>query len=939
MPFRTLPCAGLALFCLLAHPALAQPATGQQAALFGRITDAETADPLPGASVILMQPGTENMAGGTSTRPDGYFSLRADEGLYDLVVRYIGYQEIRRTLALGPGEQREVNVVLERGVDLNPVVVTVSRNREAVLDAPASISVLRGLDFARDPAPSPAAVLRNVPGVDIARVGVDRYQLALRGFNETLVSRVHVLVDNRDVTTPNLGLNAFALMPLSPIDLAGAEITRGPASALYGAGVEQGVIHFLTKGPFAYPGTTVLLGGGERSLVQGSVRHAAAAPLLGGQLGYKVVGYYSQAQDWAFDPADPADLDVLCEIARGVEGGASECVRRPDGTVAEVVRLAARDDESWKGYLAGEAHYRFAPRRTLRLRTGYASMKQVVPANTGENQVDGFGSLFAQAQLEAERLSVQASVNKNNAGDTYVVRTGADLIDDSVELAAQARYGLDFFAGKQTLDAGVDYQVTLPETGGTVNGINEADDTLREAGGYVHSHTRLTHEVDLVLAARLDWNNVNETVQFSPRAGMIFHPDPVHTFRITYNRAFTTPAGVNLFLDLPIAPASANGGLFGVRGRGAARAFTFSDETLVSLTPPLADAIGVDRVPLGELPLAGLYGYGLGAATASGALATALSDLGITGGDADAVLAVLAGAAARLPGTVGGVLQIDGQEAPLADTAPLDQSSTTTVELGYKALVSDRLTLGADLYFTRKLDFISGLQQITPLALAGPDGAATLAAALTEATGGDLADLGLTPAQAETLLSLLAETAAATPYGVVEPEQNVGRAEGGAPEVLLTYLNFGEVDYFGADIAAEWRPTDALSLFGSYSWISSVFFDEGDLEESGSGRVIAANAPRNKFAAGFFYRSPSSGISVNAAARYTGDFAVRSGVFQGDVESYLIFDVGAGYDFGSSVPGLRVDVLAQNVLDNQHREYIGAPRIGRLATARAVYSF
>ena len=69
------------------------------------------------------------------------------------------------------------------------------------------------------------------------------------------------------------------------------------------------------------------------------------------------------------------------------------------------------------------------------------------------------------------------------------------------------------------------------------------------------------------------------------------------------------------------------------------------------------------------------------------------------------------------------------------------------------------------------------------------------------------------------------------------------------------------------------------------------------------------------------------------------DFPVVSGPYVGDVESYVVFDVGAGYDLSRVAPGLRIDATVQNVLDNERREFIGAPQIGRLALARLTYSF
>ncbi len=138
-------------------------------------------------------------------------------------------------------------------------------------------------------------------------------------------------------------------------------------------------------------------------------------------------------------------------------------------------------------------------------------------------------------------------------------------------------------------------------------------------------------------------------------------------------------------------------------------------------------------------------------------------------------------------------------------------------------------------------------------------------------------------------------------------------------------------------MAIEWVPSPQFSLFGNFSYVSDDFFDDVELGEEGTGRFVSLNAPTNKFRAGFEYRDPS-GFYVNASGRYNKDFEVRSGVYQGTIENYFLLDVGGGYDFASMAPGLRIDVVAQNVLGEEHREYIGSPMLGRLITARLTYT-
>ena len=86
---------------------------------------------------------------------------------------------------------------------------------------------------------------------------------------------------------------------------------------------------------------------------------------------------------------------------------------------------------------------------------------------------------------------------------------------------------------------------------------------------------------------------------------------------------------------------------------------------------------------------------------------------------------------------------------------------------------------------------------------------------------------------------------------------------------------------------------------------------------------------------------------TGVAARYTDDMPIQSGPYVGlncrlatdlplndCLESYFLMDVGAGYVFRNQLNGLRLDVSVNNVLDERHREFVGAPKLGRMAMAR-----
>lgn len=148
-------------------------------------------------------------------------------------------------------------------------------------------------------------------------------------------------------------------------------------------------------------------------------------------------------------------------------------------------------------------------------------------------------------------------------------------------------------------------------------------------------------------------------------------------------------------------------------------------------------------------------------------------------------------------------------------------------------------------------------------------------------------------------------------------------------ENSVQYRSGGDIEYWGLDVATELRATDPLTLFGTTSVVSDDSF-----AGAGAGD-IALNAPAFKASGGVDYGFPR-GITFGATAHYVDDFPVRFGPYEGTVDAYALLDVRLRSTI-PSVPGLSVNVTAKNVLGNDHREFVGAPALGRMVIARLTY--
>jgi outer membrane receptor for ferrienterochelin and colicins len=952
--------------CLLAS-LVALPAFAQQGAtVSGRVVDARDGQPLAGANVLLLRPGSTTHVVGAATDVDGRYRLTGVEaGSYNVVVRYIGYIEQRQPITLGAGESAVLNFRIEEAsLNLHQVIVTASRSPEKVLDAPASISILSAQEIAHDVTVSSDAILRNTPGVDMAQTGIDRREVVLRGFNNAFSGAAYVVTDYRRASVPSLAVNLFSIMPNMPLDLERIEVVRGPGSALYGAGADGGVIHFMTKDPFNHPGTSFSLAGGERSMFSGQLRHAG---VVARNFGYKVTGSFARGDDWSFDPGDPLDQAELVGDFIYPNGADVPSWQQIDPTTRRLVRNYDYSRYNINGLL----QYRLTDRAILSLNGGHSALTGIVLSGIGTLQGEGFGYSYGQIRLDAGSLFAQAYINRNEAGNSYVYGTGMTVIDKGMLYSAQAQYTLGLDGLRSNVILGADAEITAPDTEGTIIGRNEGE-TIELYGIYAQSSTALTDQFDLTVALRSDYNNVDQQIQLSPRAAVVYKLNPGNSFRATYNRAFSTPGTNSLFLDIEaqrrVLGPRPGGGTYDLafQARGTATPFTFNnfrDSNAASFSLPVPGFFG-SQVNLGNIPLVPIYG-----AAAAGVVPVLLSGAALPGlpplsPQQRQLLAQLLGYTAQ-SGSLGtrttGAVQLgvpDGRlpagyrpvEGPV-DLERLKPTISETYEVGYKGLLANRLLLAVDGYYANKRDFVGPLSVESPLAYLRGTGLATdVGTALGQVFGtttdaniqGLLAQLnnaGLPPALVTQILAGLVGGALNNlPTAVVQPDQPI-MASPNPNEVagFLGYRNYGQIRYFGADFAAQYIATDRVSLFGNLSWVSDDFFDNEQLKEDNVDLSVALNAPTFKTRAGFVYAVPA-GLTFNAAARFTKGFPVRSGPYIGDVEDRFLVDLGFGYDFTNHVSGLRMDVSVQNVLDDQNREFIGAPKIGRMAMARLTYT-
>lgn len=916
---------GVALLTLFFLGTAAVEATAQ-GTLQGRVTDTQSGTPLISALITVANEQGRTVATVITSR-DGSYVASVPAGTFEVSLSAIGYGTQRMgsvTVTAGATARLDFQAS-SRAVELNPVVISVGREYEKAIGAPARVEVVTSEQIRTRPATSAVDHLRSVPGIDVIQQGVQSTNVVARGFNNIFSGALHALTDNRIAGVPSLRVNVLSFIPTADDDIERMEVVLGPGSALYGPNTANGVLHIMTRSPLRDQGTSLTVTGGEQSIFGGSFR---TAQLVGDRLGVKVSGQFLRAEEWPFvDPVERAEQEKFAsnlpfwraDMMNSVGISQAEADRR-------ISRIGDRDSDlqRWSGEV--RADYALSDNATAIFTVGHSSAdRQVELTGLGAAQIEDWTYTFYQARLNWDRLFAQVYTNRSNAGTTYLLRNGAPIVDRSTLLVGQLQHGLDI-GTRQRFTYGIDYLYTDPETEGTINGIYEDEDDTTEFGAYLQSETRLTNQLNLVLAGRVDSHSALPENIFSPRAALVWEPVDGQAFRVTYNRAFSTPSSLTQFLDLGTAVPNASLAQLGysvrVQGTGdVGFRFRQADGSYLMRSPFTPATAGG---PAQLLPAANAQAFWDAAVAVVSAQAQLTPQLtGLLSMLNPANQGVQIGSAVLDTNT--GVVTPLSQLA-LADLDPVRESLQTTYEVGYKGVLGDRLLLAADGWVSRRRQLVTSLTVQTPLVLM--DGQ-SLGAYLVPQLVPALMQSGMPQAMAQETALQIVQGMASVPLGVIStPEINANGAQ-----LLSTYTNVDEdFDVWGIDLGGTFLLNDIWAVSGSFSYVNeNIFTTEGGL-------TVPLNAPDRKGSVSLNYRNPALGLSAEGRARFSAAFPASSGVYEGEVDSATLMDVNFSYRL-PVMPAATLQLSIQNLLDDSFQSFPGVPAIGRTALLRLRYEF
>jgi outer membrane receptor protein involved in Fe transport len=582
----------LAIVCALASPAAAQTAT-----ISGTITD-QSGAAVPGATVTLDGPGGAQTA---VSGPRGDYSFaNVANGTCKVTAMLPGFAPATREVVVSGSNVEVPAISLSLASLSDTIVVSASKSDTALIDAPATLSLVTSETLESTPAQNYGDLLRALPGVNVIQLSARDVNVTNRQGTATLSNSQLVLLDDRSIYLDFFGLVLWDFLPANMSDIRQIEVIRGPASAVWGANALTGVVNVITKTPRQAPGTMVSISGGFFDRDAGSGVGKGVGKLFGAnatvaQAPNSIWSYRVSAGYFNSDPLprptgripriqDPRDPTAFVGGAAYPSDSAGTFGTAFENEGTSQPKFDARVDQEIKG---GRVTYQ----------GGVAGTSGIIHTGIGPFNIQpGSAMGYGKVNYRKDALKVNFFTNMASAEAPNLLLpdplTGRPLQLNFSTQTYDVEVGDAFRAGtRQVFSVGGNVRRNNFDITIAPNAENRT-----ELGAYVQDEV-FFDKVRLTIGGRVDkFGNLGDPV-FSPRLAAVFRPAGDHSIRVSFNRAFRSPSVINNYLDISIVnptDLSALAPLLGPLAPLVAQPF-----------PLVVKAVG-SRLPIGSTPQADL---------------------------------------------------------------------------------------------------------------------------------------------------------------------------------------------------------------------------------------------------------------------------------------------------------------------------------------------
>ncbi|HZT77545.1 MAG TPA: TonB-dependent receptor [Vicinamibacterales bacterium] len=537
-----------AIVCAMASPVFAQTAD-----VAGTVVD-ETNAAVPGATVTLSGAGPSSWTL-TGARGD-YAFHNVPNGTYRITVTLTGFATATQNDVAVAGRAVTVPAItLKVGSLSDTVVVSATRSNAALIDAPATLSVIPQSTLESTPATNYGDLMRAVPGVNVIQLSARDVNITSREATSTLSNSQLVLLDGRSIYLDFFGIVLWDFLPSNLSDIKQIEVIRGPASAVWGANALTGVVNVITKSPREAPGTSASIQFGGFSRDAGSTVGKGMGQVFGANASYAAApnatwSYRVSAGYFNSDPFPrPVGQIPLIQDPRDPTqkvGGGFYPIDGPGtpGTAFEN---------------AGTSQPKFDARVDQEIENGRITYAAGVAGSSGIIHT-GIGPFDIQkgSYMGYGKVNYSKGAFKLNAFTNFTSADAPNLL--LVDPTTQQPLQLNFSTQTYDVEAGDTWRAGSKQVitaGGNVR-QNNFNITIApnaqnrtELGAYAQDEIFLD-PVRLTIGGRVDkFGNLSDPV-FSPRLAAVFKLAADHSVRVSFNRAFRSPSVINNYLDISI---------------------------------------------------------------------------------------------------------------------------------------------------------------------------------------------------------------------------------------------------------------------------------------------------------------------------------------------------------------------------------------------------
>ena len=415
------------------------------------------------------------------------------------------------------------------------VVVSASRSEQALVNAPAAVTLITSQTLQSSPGSNMGDLLRAVPGINVTQTSARDVNFTTRGATSTLATSQLALVDGRSIYLDFFGMVMWDLVPTNLNEIKRIEVVRGPASAVWGANAMSGVVNVITRTPRELAatagGNSVVIGAGAFN------RNVTGRDDDTGSLFY-VNGSHARAVDDRWSYKLSAGYFTQDPLPRPV-GAIPNAFQTPyppfANTGTSQPKFDARVDYDFPGGNRGR----------LTFAGGVAGTEGIIHGGVGPFDIDSDSRMTyftGRYERGARRIAFFSNMLAGDAINLLAAGpTGAPLplVFDTKTFDVEAS-DVRVIGTRHALSFGGNFRHNTFDISLAPNG-----DDRNEGGAYLQDEIFLSDHFRWVVGGRVDkFSSIDDAV-FSPRTTFMIKPAASQTFRVSFNRAFRAPSFIN----------------------------------------------------------------------------------------------------------------------------------------------------------------------------------------------------------------------------------------------------------------------------------------------------------------------------------------------------------------------------------------------------------